>query len=258
MAARKTFLSLAVASMVVMASATAISETTLHQPERRQGFDDSYNIYLRKRNAHACMMSIVFIVLYPLGAISLHLPLHGIIRRVVTRLHVPIQILGLCMMIGAMGLGIDIARNDMHYIDPVKTHVALGLFVTSTIIAVQPAMGIIQHIYFRKTGQKSIFAYAHRWTGRIAIILGWANSWLGFKLVGWELTPTHSLVRNGVLMGVFGAIWISLVGVDGIRHHFMKKEKLAAMDWRFWRRRESSIDQAKDASHRQMEETSQA
>lgn len=201
----------------------------LHDHEKRQAFADSYKIFLRKRNAHACIMSIVFIVLFPLGAISLHLPLHPLIRRTVTRLHAPTQLLGLAMMVGAMGLGIDMARNDLHYIDPVQKHVAIGLLTTSTIIALQPVLGVLQHWHFRRTGRKSVFAYVHRWVGRGAIIVGWANSWLGFELVGWELIADHSLVRNGVIMGVLGAIWVGLVGVDGVRHHWLKKEKLGGL-----------------------------
>lgn len=71
-------------------------------------------------------MSIVSIVLFPLGAISLHLPLNGVVRRVVIHVHAPIQIVGLAMMVGAMGFLIDIAKNDLHYISPARVHVVLG------------------------------------------------------------------------------------------------------------------------------------
>ncbi|KAI1625052.1 hypothetical protein EDD37DRAFT_374677 [Exophiala viscosa] len=194
--------------------------------DKRAFFDDSYKIFIRKRNAHACMMSIVFIVLFPLAAISLHLPLKGV--RVVTRIHAPIQILGLAMMIGAMGLGIDIAKNDLNYFSPVKAHVVVGLLVTSTIIVVQPAMGILQHLYFKRTGKKSIFAYVHRWVGRVMICLGWINSGLGFQLVGAHLIPTHSWVRNFLLMGILGGVWFLLMGFDGFRSHLAKKDKLSS------------------------------
>ncbi|KIV81815.1 hypothetical protein PV11_03969 [Exophiala sideris] len=196
------------------------------QVDKRAFFDDSYKIFIRKRNAHACMMSIVFIVLFPLAAISLHLPLKGV--RVVTRIHAPIQILGLAMMIGAMGLGIDIAKNDLNYFSPVKAHVVVGLLVTSTIIVIQPAMGILQHLHFKRTGKKSIFAYVHRWVGRVMICLGWINSGLGFQIVGTHLIPTHSWVRNFLLMGILGGIWFLLMGVDGFRSHMAKKDKLSS------------------------------
>ncbi|KPI42059.1 uncharacterized protein AB675_5609 [Cyphellophora attinorum] len=194
--------------------------------EPRQAFDDSYKIYLRKRNGHACIMSIVFLVLFPLGAIAPHLPLNGVVRRVITRVHAPIQILGLCMMIGAMGLGIDIARNDLHYINPVKAHVALGLLTTSMIIAVQPALGLVHHVRYGRKGKSSGFKYVHRWVGRCGIVMGWVNSWLGFRLVGWEFVKDHSVVRNAVVMGVLGAVWFGLVGWDGWRRHVMGRSGL--------------------------------
>jgi hypothetical protein len=199
---------------------------------KRQGFEDSYKIYIRKRHAHACMMSIVFIVLFPLAAISLHLPLRG--TRVVAFIHAPIQLLGLAMMIGAMGLGIDIAKNDLHYITPAKAHVVIGLLTTSMIILFQPAMGIYQHLHFKRTGKKSVFAYIHRWIGRIGIILGWINTGLGFQLYPWILVPNHVIVREYVLLGVLGGIWWALLGVDATRNYVLKKPKISsfAVTWR--------------------------
>jgi hypothetical protein len=205
----------------LLAAANPSSHIHTMPLEPRQAFDDSYKIYLRKRNGHACIMSIVFLVLFPLGAIAPYLPLNGLVRRVITRVHAPIQILGLCMMIGAMGLGIDIARNDLHYIDPVKAHVALGLLTTTLIIAVQPVLGVVHHLRYGRRGKGSGFKYVHRWVGRCGIVMGWVNSWLGFRLVGWEFVKHHSVVRNAVVMGVLGAAWFGLVGVDGWRRHIM-------------------------------------
>ncbi|KIW10847.1 hypothetical protein PV08_10146 [Exophiala spinifera] len=213
-------------------TALAFAKTLENEPptnppiEKRAYFEDSYKIFLRKRNAHACMMSIVFIVLFPLGAIAQHLPLKGM--RVTSRVHAPIQLLGLAMMIGAMGLGIDIAKNDLNYFTPVKAHVAIGLLVTCTVIVVQPAMGILQHRQFKRTGGRSVFAYVHRWTGRVVICLGWINSGLGFQLVGIPPVKTHSLVRNFVIMGVLGGAWFLLVGTDGLREHVWHKNRLSS------------------------------
>ena len=191
-------------------------------------FYDSIKIFNRKRNAHACMMSIVFLVLYPLGAISLHLPLHPFLKkiRIVPSVHVPIQILGLSMMIGAMCLGINLAR-ELDFLSgsvPVPAHVVIGLLATSMIILIQPAMGVLQHLHFRKTGGKSIYGYIHRWTGRIAIILGMINQGLGFQLVGiGTVVYTHSLVRNFVILGILGSIWFALVIWDCLRGVVRKK-----------------------------------
>jgi hypothetical protein len=190
------------------------------------GYDDPIKIFNRKRNAHACMMSTVFLVLYPLGAISLHLPLPPFLRniRIVPSVHAPIQILGLAMMIGAMGLGIDIASELDFFSGSVPAHVIIGLLATSMIILIQPAMGTLQHLHFRKTGGRSIYGYIHRWNGRVAIILGMINQGLGFQLVGiGTVVHTHSLVRNFVVLGVLGGIWLTLVMWDGRRVARKKK-----------------------------------
>lgn len=213
------------------AAATAIAESdTQNSLEKRGFFEDGYKIYVRKRNAHGCMMSIVFIVLFPLAAISLHLPLRGV--RVVPFIHAPIQLLGMAMMIGAMGLGIDVANNDLNYFSSqssTKAHIVIGLLTTSTLILFQPAMGIWQHRNFKRTGKKSIVSYIHRWLGRIAICLGWINSGLGFQLVGiGSIVKPHSLIRNFIIMGFIGGAWFLLLAVDAYRHHFAKKDKIGA------------------------------
>src|ERR1700742_1800354 len=126
--------------IVLPAAAAVVDELQpeQHSLQKRSYYKDSIKIFNRKRNAHACMMSIVFIVLFPLGAISMHLPLRGV--RVTTRIHAPIQILGLAMMIGAMGLGIDIADVDLNFFakgTSTKAHVVIGLLTCSTLILIQ-------------------------------------------------------------------------------------------------------------------------
>lgn len=187
---------------------------------------DTLKIYNRKRNAHACIMSIVFIVLLPLGAISLHLPIKLKIR-IIPFIHAPIQLLALAMMIGGMGLGINLAK-DLDYFNNLQHHVVIGLITVNTIILVQPAMGILQHRYYKRTGGKSIFAYLHRWIGRAMILLGIINSGLGFQLAGiGTIVPHHSLVRNCTLIGVLSAIWFALVAFDEIRGRMRKRKSVS-------------------------------
>jgi hypothetical protein len=205
-------------------------ESTLQE---RAFFHDGYKIFLRKRGGHACMMSIVFIVLFPFGTIATRLPLRGV--RVITRIHAPIQILGLAMMIGAMGLGIDMAKNDLHLISPPKDHIVVGLLACSLILFFQPALGILAHLRYKKTGQKSPLSLAHRWIGRVGIILGWVNSVLGFRLVGWDLVPEHSIIRSYVLLGVLGGLWFFLIALDAFRTRWQRKERISSLSLR-WRR----------------------
>jgi uncharacterized membrane protein (DUF485 family) len=183
---------------------------------------DSYKILNRKRNAHACIMSIVFIVLYPLGAISVHLPIDRIpglrntyLRNKISAIHAPIQILGFVMMIGGFALGIRIAHDLGYLKSPVNHHIIIGFVVVCTIIVFQPILGALQHRHFKKTGKKSILGYVHRWIGRAAILLGIINNGLGLQFAQMDIVvPTSSFIRNFVLAGILALIWLGLVAYD--------------------------------------------
>ena len=211
---------------------------------------DTYKIFNRKRNAHACIMSIVFMVLYPLGAISIHLPIDHIpylnntyLRKKVPAIHAPIQLLAFVMMIGGMALGIRIGHDLGYLSHPVHAHVVIGLLVVCTIIIFQPILGILQHQHFKKTGGKSIFAYMHRWIGRCAIILGIINNGLGFQLASHNvIIPNSSYIRNYVIAGVLVLIWFGLVVYDGVRAY---RQKAATK-----RGEKSALDEVELASNR--------
>jgi len=183
---------------------------------------DTFKILNRKRNAHACIMSIVFIILYPLGAISIHLPIHRIsflrntyLQQKIMAVHVPIQILGTVMMIGGTALGIKIGQDLLLLKNPVHAHVVIGLLVFAVIIVFQPIMGLLQHRHFQKTGGKSIFAYVHRWIGRGAILLGIVNNGLGFQLASDDIeVPKSSYIRNFIIAGILVFIWLGFIIYD--------------------------------------------
>lgn len=183
---------------------------------------DTYEDFNRKRNAHAYIMLIVFIILYPLGAISVHLPIERVprlkntfLQNKIMAMHAPIQMLGFVMMIAGMALGIRIGHDVGYLSHPVHAHVVIGLIVVCTIIVFQPVMGLLQHRHFKKRGDRSIFAYLHRWIGRGAIVLGMINSGLGF-----QLARTNVIVSSGwyiwsyILLGFFVSIWCILVLYD--------------------------------------------
>lgn len=167
-------------------------------------------------------MSIVFIVLYPLGAISLHLPILHIpylkntyLQNKVMAMHVPIQLIGFVMMIGGFGLGIKVASFVGFLSHPVRAHVVIGFIVVCTIILFQPLLGILQHRHFKRTGGKSKFAYMHRWLGRGAIITGMINTGVGFQLAQENvIIHTSSYVRSYVILGILTTVWVILVLYD--------------------------------------------
>jgi hypothetical protein len=188
---------------------------------------DTFEVFNRKREAHAYIMLIVFIILYPLGAISIHLPIERIpylknsyLMNKTMVVHAPIQMIGFVMMICGMALGIRIG-HDVNYLNhPVRAHVVIGLIVVCTIIVFQPITGLLQHRHFKRRGDKSVFAYLHRWIGRGAIVLGMINSGLGFQLAKTNVIVSAKwYIWSYVILGVFVSIWCGLVLYDEFKMH---------------------------------------
>jgi len=214
------------AALAVLLASSAVAAHDLSERNTLEKRDyDSIKILNRKRNAHACIMSIVFLVLFPLGAISIHLPIDRIpvlrntyLRRKVPAIHMPIQLLGLVMMIGGLALGIRIAHDLGFFNGPPPAHMVIGLLVTTILIAFQPLMGYLQHRFFKKHGKRSVFGHAHRWLGRGAIILGIINNGLGLQLAAVDIVvPNRSYLRNFIIGGLLVIIWGSLVAYDAFR-----------------------------------------
>ena len=158
-----------------------------------------------------------------MGAIAIHLPINRIsflkntyLRNKVPAIHAPIQWIGFVMMVGGMALGIRIAHDLGYLSGPNHAHIIVGLLVTSTIILVQPAMGILQHLHFKKTGRKSTFGYIHRWVGRSAIMLGIINAGLGFELArNTDIdVSTGTYVKNFAILAVLAVVCLALLSYD--------------------------------------------
>jgi hypothetical protein len=157
--------------------------------------------------AHGTLMAIAFIIIFPISALSLHIIPY---TKVVTRIHAPLQLLTLCMMTAGVGIGISLAVVNNEF---AAYHTIIGLVVTGALILIQPALGLLQHLHFRKTREKSIYAYMHRWVGRILILLGIINGGLGMMLVGIGEpgNPTSAVVIYSALAGVVVFIYIAVL-----------------------------------------------
>jgi hypothetical protein len=157
----------------------------------------------KKRIAHAVLMIVAFVLLFPL--IALGIPLFPSSRTVV--IHASLQLCTLALVIAGFGLGISMAKG-LDLVD--SYHPIIGIVVVASLILFQPAMGLVQHLYFRRTGKKSIAAYVHRWFGRTAITLGIINAGLGFRLtgIGTSVAPTGAVIAYGVVAGL---VWVGYV-----------------------------------------------
>lgn len=160
-----------------------------------------------KKIAHGVLMMVAFIILFPFSALLLHLSPSS---NVVT-IHGGLQLFALVVAIVGLGLGVSMARqihNLVHY------HIIIGIVVVASLVLFQPAMGLLQHRFFRKTGGKGPFAYMHRWFGRIMIILGVINVGLGFQFtgVGDPDAPRSAVIAVGVVAGIIGVFYILTLG----------------------------------------------
>ncbi|CEL11067.1 hypothetical protein ASPCAL14174 [Aspergillus calidoustus] len=155
--------------------------------------------------AHGFVMAITFVLLFPSFGLLTALSIRGIIVKA----HAPLQIIALFMAIAGTGLGIKLAL-DSDILDDV--HAVLGLLVVGLLVLFQPAMGLLQHLHFRRTGRKSIFSSSHRWLGRVIIIVGVLNGGLGFRLagIGNPNTPKSAVIAYSVIAGAMGLVYVAV------------------------------------------------
>ncbi len=159
------------------------------------------------RKAHGAIMAVVFLFLFPVGALMIYLPF----SRKTLLVHAPFQILSACLLIIGMALGITLGLRIDTYDG---YHQIIGYIIVSCLLLFQPTLGLIQHLRHRKFGQQTVFGHVHRWLGRILIILGIINGGLGLHAlgkVGSEDVPTWSVIAYGVVAGVVGIFYIAFV-----------------------------------------------
>ncbi|EED17189.1 integral membrane protein [Talaromyces stipitatus ATCC 10500] len=167
----------------------------------------------RKRTAHAVIMIIAMVVLFPSFAIALHL----VSSSWIVVLHAWSQVLTLALTTAGAGIGISLATTLQL---TTSYHSIIGIIVVSSLILFQPAMGLLQHRYFRSTGKKSIFAYLHRWFGRSMLTLGIINAGLGFRVtgIGSSIAPVGAVIAYGVVAGIVWLV-VSSPGYKMLRDH---------------------------------------
>jgi hypothetical protein len=129
-------------------------------------------------------MSTCFLVLLPLFALTIYLPS----PKRVPFIHAPLQLVTLCLLIGGFALGVNVARELAF---TTAYHPIIGEVVLTIIVLIQPAMGLVQHLRYSRTGERGVFGLVHRWTGRLVILLGVINGGCGLKLgrstSGWPI-----------------------------------------------------------------------
>lgn len=180
-------------------------QTSVSVGEEDPSFANIRNTINRKKTAHAALMVLVFVVMFPFFALGLHV----FPSKWTVNIHGTFQLSSLVVSIAGLGVGISLAQ-EIELID--SYHAIIGMVVVAGLVLFQPALGILQHRYFRKTGEKGLFAYTHRWLGRTMIVLGVVNVGLGFRLAQ---GPRGAIIATSVVAGVIAVFYISVVAWVG-------------------------------------------
>lgn len=150
--------------------------------------------------AHGVLMSLTFVIFFPLGAILLRvLALDNIIR-----LHARFQAFAYIVALAGMGLGIYLAVRPSYIID--VYHPVIGLVVIG-LLTLQPVLGTLQHKVWRQEGRRSVWGLAHAWLGRVVLTLAIINGGLGLRLAG---NTRGGEIAYGVVAGLVWVVWVAV------------------------------------------------
>lgn len=160
----------------------------------------------KKRIAHGTLSALAFVFFFPNNALLLYL---WPSRWTVPYIHAPLQMLALLLAMGGLGVGVSVA-NDLQ--EPRGYHTIIGYILVSSVVLVQPFLGIMQHIKWRKFKQKTLWGLWHRWFGRVVCILGFVNGGIGFHYAQQRtLIPLVSPVLYAFITAGIGITYIYVV-----------------------------------------------
>ncbi|KAL6703824.1 hypothetical protein ACN47E_009043 [Coniothyrium glycines] len=152
--------------------------------------------------AHAVLASLAFVILFPAGAIAIRLAsFPGVVW-----LHAAFQVFAYLVYIAGFGLGVYMAM-EMNLLD--HYHPIIGIVVL-VLVFLQPFLGFLHHVLFKRYGHRTIWSYAHIWIGRIAVTLGIVNGGLGLKLAdSMQMSSRAGMIVYGVVAGIMWLAWVA-------------------------------------------------
>lgn len=169
-------------------------------------------LYVNIRMAHAVLGLLAFGLFFPLGSILIR----SSSRRSTVWLHACWQVFTLAMAVATMAIGIRMVLDPTQAANNffLAPHTIIGLVTISLLLAMQPLTGFLHHLWFRRTGRRTAFSYAHILYGLPLITLGAINGGLGLQL---SHEPLKYTVTYGVLAGLVWIVWmfISIVSQLG-------------------------------------------
>lgn len=121
--------------------------------------------------AHAVLLGISFVFMYPIGMILLRLPS----RFFGVWVHAGWQSLTTCLVIAGfiIALYFSLTSDRFHNID--KGHQILGIVTIGLLLLFQPLLGLIHHIRYKRIARRTLFGWVHLGLGRVLIAAGMVN-----------------------------------------------------------------------------------
>ncbi|KAK3047068.1 hypothetical protein LTR09_011493 [Extremus antarcticus] len=158
---------------------------------------------------HGIVMSVVFILAFPLGAVLLR-----VWNKV--KAHIAIQVIGLVLfcMAFAGGSVVSMQYNRSKHFN--SAHQVIGILLLIALFA-QLGLGAYNHSIYKRTQQKTIFGKIHTYLGPISMLVGIINGYLGFRLAGAQMLA----IPYSILVLVFAVIFLCIRGVS----HFRRRKK---------------------------------
>ena len=181
------------------------------------GTGGSSSSTVNHQKAHGIIMGVTVVLLFTIGAIFM---------RIVgsAMLHAALQIFSLIGLIVGFALGVRLAdmrgsvcslqfsyiprtNKKQLFKEDGKTHTIFGTVIFACFL-IQPVIGTVHHLNYKKTQSRNAVSHAHIWFGRIIMLLAVINGGLGLKLAA---NTTGGKIAYGVIAGVVGVAYIIFV-----------------------------------------------
>jgi hypothetical protein len=123
--------------------------------------------------AHGVLMLVGTSVLLPIGV--------ALLFKQGFAAHAAVQLAALACILAGFGVGVSMSFRYQRSRSFNSQHQILGFIVIAGLL-VQPVLGYLHHRQYMRTSHRGRLSLAHRWIGRIVMLLGFLNGLLGFSM----------------------------------------------------------------------------
>jgi hypothetical protein len=183
-------------------------------------------MYKKIQEAHGIIGPVAFVLLFPLGSMSIRF-ISG--PRVVW-FHAGWMVFIYAVVTTTIGMGIFMAKESDNMS---SNHAIIGLVVFATLF-IQPVTGLLHHAIYKRRDRPDAAEHLHVWFGRAIILLGMINGGLGLKLSG---NTKNGEIAYGVVAGVIAMAWMAVILVTAINNKGVARAELGETGKKVYRHR---------------------